>query len=119
MIYDKRLITYLRNKQSDRKIREIRSANGGKTCIETVFNKDGKEIGQILYDLKLTQDFYPAWVAKMADDVKKYNTGAGIIISNAYIGEARGKYSSSNVWICTEGDLLHFRMKLIGKLMTE
>ena len=82
----------------------------GADIIQKVFDRSGRECGQIVWESKKTKAWSEGWIQKLKDDQRAIKADLAVIVSAVLPESAKGFAFREGVWICD--------IKLIAALAT-
>ncbi len=72
----------------------------GADLIQTVMDTQGRECGRIVWEIKNTKRWQPAWIAKLKDDQRACGAALAVIVSMVLPEGLEGFGRIDGVWVC-------------------
>ena len=74
---------------------------------QKVVNKNGKEVGSILWETKRTKNWDKKWLPKLREDTRKINASDSILVTDTLPNEIKSFHNIDKVWVTTYEFALH------------
>jgi hypothetical protein len=72
----------------------------GADIIQKVHNSEGKDCGQIIWEVKNTKSWSEGWIQKLKDDQREVRADVAIIISSVLPKDVKTFATRDGVWVC-------------------
>lgn len=99
-VLELKLEEILKAKFPDDKILSVPKGVNGVDIIQKVFDRSGRECGQIAWESKKTKAWSKGWIQKLKDDQRAIKADLAVIVSIVLPEDVKGFVFCDGVWIC-------------------
>lgn len=98
-VFEVEIGNLLREIFSEDLVEDVPTGVSGADLIQTVHSKSGQRVGRILYEVKQTKTFQPAWIEKLREDRNRLGAELAILVTTALPKGKTGAFLDQGIWI--------------------